>query len=241
METIQGFADWMAALPPGWIYAVVLAISYGENVIPPVPGDVAVVVAGSLVGLGLVAPVPTFVMAVVGSTMGFLTMYALGRRLGDAVHDPRRLRWIPRQPVRTVDRWFDRWGLAVVAVNRFLAGGRAVIALLAGSARLPAGPVALWATVSSALWCSLLVGGGYAVGSEWESVLRVLRTYGRIVSVLVGTVALGLGVRLYVRWRERRQAEPRPVVRRRRWPQRRARRQETEKTPPGGSNETGPR
>lgn len=204
METLHAFADWMAALPPGWIYAVVLAIAYFENVIPPVPGDVAIVVAGSLVALGLVAPVPTLALAVAGSTLGFLTMYAIGRRLGEAVHDPTRLRWIPRAPVRAVDQWFSRWGLGVVAANRFLAGGRAVIALMAGSARLPVGRVAAWAAVSAVLWCSLLVGGGYIVGTEWQRVLRALQAYGRAVSFLVGVMALGLAVRLWIQRRNRR-------------------------------------
>ena len=224
METLHAFADWMAALPPVWIYAVVLGIAWGENVIPPVPGDVAIVVAGSLVALGLVAPGPTLALAIVGSTLGFLTMYAIGRRLGDAVHDPQRLRWIPRGPVQTVERWFERWGLAVVAANRFLAGGRAVIALMSGASRLPAGRVAAWATLSATLWCSLLVGGGYLVGTEWERVLRVLRTYGRVVSFLIGVMALAVAVRVWVSWREARR-----------------RRQETAKTRPGTDNGAGPR
>lgn len=214
----------MAALPPAWIYAVVLGIAWGENVIPPVPGDVAIVVAGSLVALGLVAPVPTLALTIAGSTLGFLTMYAIGRRLGDAVHDPARLRWIPRAPVRAVERWFERWGLAVVGANRFLAGGRAVIALMAGASRLPAGRVAAWASVSATLWCTLLVGGGYLVGSEWERVLRVLRAYGRVVTVLVGLVALAVGIRLWRGWRATRR-----------------RRQETAKTLPGEDNGFEPR
>lgn len=235
---MQAFAEWMAALPPVWIYAVVLGIAYGENLIPPVPGDVAIVIAGSLVALGLVAPLPTLALAIGGSTLGFLTMYALGRRLGEAIHDPRRLRWIPRASVRMVDRWFARWGLAVVAANRFLAGGRAVIALMSGASCLPFGRVALWAALSATVWCSLLIGGGYLVGSEWSRVLVWLRAYGRVVTAFVGVIALGLAVRGYVNWRERRSSPPPAVVRHRRWPRRGRRRQETAKTPPSGKRGT---
>jgi membrane protein DedA with SNARE-associated domain len=208
VEAVTGFADWMASLPPVWIYLVTFAIAYGENVVPPVPGDVAIVVAGSLVALGAVSFLPTLLLAVVGSTLGFLTMYAVGRRLGEAIHDPLRLRWIPRAPVRRVDAWFERWGLGVVALNRFLSGGRAVIALVSG------GPVAAWSLASAAVWCALLVGGGYAVGSEWDRVLGVLRVYGRVVTVVLGIVAV---VAVATAWHRRR------------------RRQETAKTPPGVS------
>lgn len=214
MEAVAGFTDWMASLPPLWIYVVTFGVAYGENVIPPVPGDVAIVVAGSLVALGTVAFLPTLLLAVVGSTLGFLTMYAVGRRLGEAIHDPLRLRWIPRAPVRRVDAWFTRWGLGVVAANRFLSGGRAVIALVSGSARLPAGPVAAWSLASAAVWCALLVGGGYAVGSEWDRVLSVLRVYGRVVTVALGAAVV---LAMLAAWRRRR------------------RRQETAKTPPAVS------
>ena len=216
MESVRAFAEWMSALPPGWIYAVVFAISYGENVVPPIPGDVAIVVAGSLVGLGLVAVGPTLLLAVLGSVLGFMTVYALGRRLGEAVHDPARLRWIPRGPVARADRWLGRWGYAVVAANRFLSGGRAVIALLTGSAGLPAGPVAAWASVSALAWTSLLLGGGYLLGSEWARVHAVLRTYGAAVTLGLGLLAaVWLGRTL---WRRRS-------------------RQETAKTPPGAEDD----
>ncbi len=204
METVAGLADWMASLPPAWIYVVTFAIAYGENVIPPVPGDVAIVVAGSLVALGVVSFVPTLLVALVGSTLGFLTMYAIGRRLGEAIHDPLRLRWIPRAPVRRVDVWFGRWGLGVVAANRFLSGGRAVIALVSGSACLPAGPVAAWSLASATVWCTLLVAGGYAVGAEWERVLGVLRVYGRIVTAVLIVVVAAAAV---VGWRRRRRRQ----------------------------------
>lgn len=210
MEAVAGFADWMASLPPAWIYVVTFLIAYGENVIPPVPGDVAIVVAGSLVALGAVAFVPTLLLAITGSTLGFLTMYAVGRRLGEAIHDPLRLRWIPRAPVRRVDAWFGRWGLGVVAANRFLSGGRAVIALVSGSARLSPVPVAAWALASATVWCTLLVAGGYAVGSEWDRVLSVLRVYGRVVTAVLAVV---VGIAVWAGWRRRR------------------RRQETAKTP----------
>ena len=219
IESIEQFAGWLGALPPLGIYLVLFAVSVGENVVPPIPGDVAVVIAGSLVGFGTIALVPTFAIAVVGSVLGFLAMYAAGRRLGDAIDDPERMRWLPSGPVATVEGWLSRWGYGVVAANRFLSGGRSVIALLAGATGLQAPATALWATVSSLLWTGLLVGAGYAVGSEWERVLDGLRLYGKAVTLGLALLAVGLAVR----WGLRRRA--------------RQRRKETAKTP----GEPGPR
>lgn len=206
IEAAGAFVEWMRGLPPLGIYAILFVVSWGENVVPPVPGDLVVVVAGSFAALGILALGPTFVVATSGSLLGFLTVYAVGRRLGEAVHDPNRMRWIPRGPIRMADVWLSKWGLGVVAANRFLSGGRAVIGLLVGSSRLPIGPVTFWAAVSAALWNVVLVGGGYAVGTEWERVVALLQQYGRVVTALVAIAVAAFFVRRYVRRRSRRAA-----------------------------------
>ena len=199
-EWADAFLVWLRSLPPGGIYAVVFVVAWGENVIPPVPGDLVVVVAGSLVALGLVDALPTFGLATAGSVLGFMTVFTAGRRLGAAIHDPTRLRWIPRGALRTSEAWLARWGMGVVAANRFLSGGRAVIGLLVGASGLRVAPVATWATVSALMWNAVLVGGGYWLGNEWPRVVDVLRTYGRTVTVVLVVAAVVFAVR---RWRGR--------------------------------------
>ena len=199
MEEIVGeFVRWMEALPPAGIYAMLLAISYGENLVPPIWGDTVIVLCGSLVGLGVLAFWPTVALATVGGALGFLTVFAIGRRLGEAIHDPARMRWIPRGPVARAETWLARWGYGVVAANRFLAGGRSVIGLLAGASDLRGGATALWATVSALGWSVLLVWGGATVAGEWTRVLGWLETYGRIVTAALGLALAVFGLR---RWR----------------------------------------
>ncbi len=210
-EAVHDFIAWLEALPPNGIYAVLLAIAYGENLIPPIWGDTVIVLCGSFVGLGLLDFGPTVALSALGGSLGFLTMFALGRRLGSAIHDPSRLRWIPRGPIARAERWLSRWGYGVVAANRFLAGGRSVISLLAGASSLRWGPTVLLATVSAVAWSLLLVWGGSVLGSEWERVLGWLRTYGRVMTGILALVAVGVLVR---RWRhgrrERKETEKRP-------------------------------
>ena len=190
---VHDFVAWLEALPPAGIYAVLLAVSYAENLVPPIWGDTVIVLCGSLVGLGVLAFVPTVALAALGGAAGFLTVFGAGRRLGTAIHDPTRLRWIPRAPVARVEAWLSRWGQGVVAANRFLAGGRAVIGLLAGASDLRWAPTAVWATVSAVAWSALLVWGGSLLGSEWERLLGWLATYGRVVTV-VAALALVVAV-----------------------------------------------
>ena len=199
METATEIVHWLEGLPPIGIYAVLLAVSYLENLIPPLWGDTVIVLCGSFVGLGVVAFVPTVLLSALGGALGFMTVFVAGRKLGAAIHDPRRLRWIPRGPVARAERWLERWSLGVVLANRFLAGGRAVIGLLAGASHLRAVPVAAAASASAVAWSLMLVWAGAAVGAEWDRVLGWLAIYGKAVTVgllLVGAVAV-------VRWRLR--------------------------------------
>ncbi len=215
MESVQALADWLAALSPLGIYSVLFAVSYLENIVPPIWGDTLIVLCGWLVGIGTIAFVPTVAVATLGGSLGFMTLYAVGYKMDDAIADPTRLRWIPRAPLAGAERWLKRWGMGVVAMNRFLAGGRSVISLLAGASRLPVIKTAVWSTLSALLWCGVLVAAGAWVGTRWEIVLSALGTYGKIITTIVVTVVLAASVRWFRERQIRRQAA-----------------QETAKTPP---------
>lgn len=201
MEGVEAFVTWMAALPPGWVYAVVLLVGYLENVVPPIPGDLLIVFAGYLVGIGQASFLMTAAMAVLGGVLGFATMFMAGWRLGPAINDPARLRWIPKRAILSAEAWFRRWGVGVVAANRFLSGARSVIALMAGASRMRPGPAMAMASVSALLWCTGLVALGMILGERWRDVVDWLILYGRWVTVaLVVLLTAYLGRRA---WRRR--------------------------------------
>ncbi len=51
------------------------------------------------------------------------------------------------------------------------------------------------ATLSALAWSALLVGGGYALGAEFDRLLAFLARYGRIVTAVTVLLALAVGVR----------------------------------------------
>ncbi len=182
------FADlieWMAGVPPLWAYLIILVIAYGENVLPPIPGDLVVVFGGYLVGLGKLNFVVVVVLATLGGAVGFMTMYALGARLGTAVLSSNRYRWLPKAYIFKTQAWMKRWGYGVVAANRFLSGARSVISFTVGMAHMHAGRTAALATLSAAVWTVLITFAGYIVGDNWEGVSVYLRRYGQIVLAVI--------------------------------------------------------
>ena len=203
MEAVEAALAWMETLHPVWVYTIVFAVSFGEHVLPPIPGDVMIVVGGYFVATGTTSFALTVAVATLAGGLGFMAMYAAGRHLGPVVLDPDRLRWIPKEPAHRVERWLQKYGYGVVAANRFLSGGRSVIALLVGAARMRPGLVALLATASAAAWTGLLVALGATLGENWRQIVGWLATYGKVVTAAL--VVAGAGYAL-VRWHRRRPA-----------------------------------
>jgi membrane protein DedA with SNARE-associated domain len=200
-------AEWVAflrGLPPVGLYLAIWAVAYLENVLPPIPGDVVVVFGGYLAGLGMLNPWGLWFGAVVASTLGFMTMYRIGYRLGPALFSRRRFLFLSNRHLRAARRWLIRYGLIAVVVNRFLSGTRSVISLVAGLAHMPLGPVTIAAALSTSLWTGLLIALGYWLGDRWQEVSQYLSRYSQLLLlVLVAGVSLYVALRLLRRRREK--------------------------------------
>ncbi len=183
---------WIESLAPFWAYLVILSIAYGENVLPPIPGDMVVVFGGYLAGVGHLNVYAVWALSTLGGALGFMTMYAVGYWAGDAVYDPDRLRWLPKGYMGKVRTWLHRWGYRVVLANRFLSGARSVISLAVGMAHMNRMRTLAYATISAFLWTGVIIWAGYLVGENWEVVSVYLKGYGWLILAL--TAAAGLAV-----------------------------------------------
>jgi membrane protein DedA with SNARE-associated domain len=81
-----------------------------------------------------------------------------------------------------------------LVVNRFLPALRAFFFVGAGLSRMSLGAVILYGGISALLWNAILMGVGYAVGSNWEALSDLAERYTvatltLIVVVVVGVVA----------------------------------------------------
>ena len=181
VEIFSNFYDWLAALPAGWIYATIILISFGENVLPPVPGDLVVVFGGYLAGQAVLGFWQVLSLSIVGGTAGFMLVYWIGGHMGDAFEDPNRFRWLPKKYLKKAGAWIASWGYLIIVANRFLSGTRSIISVSAGMSGMKPLPTLIASTISSILWCTLLVYLGYKLGEEWELVGGYLKTYGTAV------------------------------------------------------------
>ena len=204
-EVLQDIVAWLEVMSPVWVYVSILLIAYLENVIPPIPGDMVVVFGGYLAGIGQLHLALVILLSTLGGALGFMTMYLIGYRIGDAVVESRRLRWVSASHLERTRQWIDRWGYGLIAANRFLSGFRSVISLAVGITRVDRWYTALFATLSAFVWTALIAGAGYVVGENWSLVRSWLRDYGLVMTALIG---LALCIRV-MRWRCKRKARGR--------------------------------
>lgn len=189
-DVLELVATFVAAL--GWAGIGVLVLV--ETVFPPIPSEVVLAFAGVLALRGEVDPVAVTLAATAGSVGGAWLLHRLGAAVG--VERVRRLAdRLPLLDPSGIDRAVDafvRRGRAAVFWGRFVPLVRSLVSIPAGAARMPMRPFLLLTTVGSLLWNAAWVAGGYALGANWERLLRI----GDLLDLVLLALLVVVGVRL---------------------------------------------
>lgn len=200
---LSGFvADVIAALGAWGVGLLTLA----ETVFPPIPSEVVLPLSGFLAQQGRMPLVWVFVAATLGSVLGAVLLYTAAARLGPerATRILCRLPLVEPSDVSRSEAWFDRHGRAAVFFGRLVPGVRSLISLPAGSRGMPLQTFLLYTAAGSGLWNALLVGAGFALGTQWQRVQRYAGLLDNVViAALVALVMWGV-VRRLRRKRSRR-------------------------------------
>jgi undecaprenyl-diphosphatase len=203
---VAGFATGVVPEPPDlregmedtaeslglWLYPFIAGVAFLESFPPPFcaawPGEFAVIFSGAIAAQdGDVEIVPLMAIVWVSSALADSASFALGRRFGRGLlerHGP-RFRVTPERLDR-LDRWFDRWGTAIVAFGRLLPVARPLGPFVAGTSSLPYHRFLRWnllgVTLFSVGFCLL----GYLFYESYDEIVVKLGRF--------GLAALGLAV-----------------------------------------------
>ncbi|MET0310122.1 MAG: DedA family protein [Sphingomonas sp.] len=180
-----------------WGYFGIFLLMVLENVIPPVPSELIMSVAGIAAGQGRMSFLLLVLVGTLGCAVGNLFWYEIGRRFGYERLKPFVERWgrwltLEWDDVEKLHRFFLRWGGITVFVFRFMPLGRTVISIPAGLMRMPFWHFLVFTTAGSAVWNTILVGIGYWLGTNFDTI------HHWITPVVTGVIVLM--VLLYI-WR----------------------------------------
>jgi membrane protein DedA with SNARE-associated domain len=172
----------------------------------PVPGDLVIAYYGWRAAGDPFEIARTILTCAAASMVGTQLPYWLARRFGARVVDKVAF-WLDldKTKIATLLTWIERHGFWAVLAARVIPGFRAAVSVVAGTAHVPAPAFAGAVFISGAIYWTLWVLIGAALGPHVADALSP--AYRGIVVVAIPLVFIGLFVGRYV-WARRRRARP---------------------------------
>jgi len=205
---LESFIGWLLNLFRGMGYPGIIALMAVESSILPLPSELVMPPAGYLAAKGEMSVILAVACGVLGSILGALGNYWLARWLGRAFF----LRLgkyvlITEKGLDRSERYFAAHGEISTFLGRMLPVVRHLISIPAGIARMQLGKFVLFTGLGALVWCSILTGIGWFIGSREDVILEVLnreaqRYAGRAILLLLPILAVVVAV--YVWWHRRR-------------------------------------
>ena len=203
-QQITQFLDSIFSQGTLWVYLVILAACFIENIIPPFPGDSFILAGGGLVAAERLDLYITFPVVILGGLSSVMIIYWLGRYYGRDYFLRKNYRYFSVADIIKVEGYLKRWGPAILIFSRFTVGFRVAIALGAGIGRYHAAKMLLYSLISYFMFVGLLMYAAMVLVENLDQVEYYFRTYHRIV----WPVVIGLAVAYVVHrfWRLRKKA-----------------------------------
>jgi len=198
----ESFLDWVAQLPGGAVYAVLVALSALENIFPPVPADIAVVLGAFLGRQGIVSAPLLGLLCWLGNTASSAGMYFYARSHGRRFFATGwRRKLMPPEAIAALEKAYGRYGVYGIFVSRFLPGVRAAVTPFAGVAGMRPARALIPSASASAIWYAFLVTAGSVLAQSWPRAQALLADANRALAIVAGLV---IAVVFFFWWRARR-------------------------------------
>lgn len=182
----------LSSYDPLLIYGLIILIPFIENLFPPSPSDIIIVLAGSLIVNGTINFFIALVFSTLGSEIGFMVLYYIGLQTDKKIIRAGKLKFISPEAVIKAERWFVKYGYALILFNRFLSGIRPVISFFAGLAELNVKQTFILSSISAFAWNAFLLGLGILFGHNLSLVDSFLSSYSYGIFAVTVLVAVFL-------------------------------------------------
>jgi len=156
----------LVAQASGWAYVVLVVFALIDAILPLVPSETAVITAGVVAAAGDLNLPVVIAAAAVGAFAGDNLGYGIGHRYGPRSRmlrgdkARRRIAWAQQQ--------LDERGGELIAVGRFIPGGRTAVTLTAGITSYPWPRFAVFDAIAAVIWASYAALLGYFGGKAFE-------------------------------------------------------------------------
>jgi membrane protein DedA with SNARE-associated domain len=198
----QQFTD-LVANASEWAYAVVFLLALLDALVPVVPSETAVITAGVVAAGGDLHLGLVIAAGAAGAFLGDNLSYLIGNRFGRRFAE----RFLRSEKARKRMDWTEHQletrGGEIIAVARFIPGGRTAVTLSAGTLGYPWPRFVFFDALAALIWATYAALLGYFGGHAFEE----QPWKGLVIALATGFGIAGL-VEL-IRWlRHRKRARP---------------------------------
>jgi membrane protein DedA with SNARE-associated domain len=186
-----------------WGIVLLMAI---ESACIPLPSEIIMPFSGYLVSRGEMNIWGVGIAGAVGCVLGSIVAYYVGMYGGRPfIEKYGRYVLVSRHDLDLADRWFAKYGEAIVFISRLLPAVRTFIAFPAGVARMKMSRFIIYTFAGSLPWCLGLAYVGQKLGEQWDKDERLKSWFHRF-DFVIGIV----GVLLVAWWIWRHVKHSRP-------------------------------
>lgn len=201
-----------------FIVATISALGYSgivllmaiESACIPLPSEIIMPFSGYLVSKGELNLWGVGVAGAVGCVLGSLVAYWVGMYGGRPfIEKYGRYILLSRHDLDLADRWFSKYGEAIVFISRLLPAIRTFIAFPAGVARMNLTRFIIYTFAGSLPWCLALAYVGQKLGEQWdkdETLKNWFHRFDFVIGIL-GVIAVAWWI-----WRHIKHSRPAHVT-----------------------------
>jgi membrane protein DedA with SNARE-associated domain len=176
-RTIELLSAFIVSTISALGYSGIVLLMAVESACIPLPSEIIMPFSGYLVYTGRFNLWLVAIAGAFGCVVGSLVAYWVGVYGGrPLIERYGRYVLISRHDLDLADRWFDRFGEAIVFASRLLPVIRTFIAFPAGVARMNLKKFVIYTFLGSLPWCLGLAYVGQKLGEQWDknSTLKTL-------------------------------------------------------------------
>jgi membrane protein DedA with SNARE-associated domain len=208
---LESFVQWLLDRFRDLGYPGIVVLMAIESSMLPLPSELVMPPAGYLAAKGEMSFAVVVACGVLGSLLGSLANYGLARWLGRAFFlRLGRYVLLTERGLDRSERYFAAHGEISVFMGRMLPVVRHLISIPAGIARMSLLRFVVFTGLGALVWCTILTGIGWYIGTRENVILQVLdqeaRRYTTRALLVVLPILAVIGA-AYAWWYRRRTSE----------------------------------
>jgi len=201
-QQITQFLDGIFRYGAIWVYLILFAACFIENVFPPFPGDSFIAAAGGLVALERLDFALTVIIILTGGISSVMVIYYFGANYGRRYIEKKNFRYFSVKDIELMEVKLKKWGAFILVFSRFLVGIRAGVAVAAGIGRYPAILMLFYSTVSYFLFTVLVMFLAIGAVANLEVIKTYFMKYNLIIWPIIIVVIAGYFLRKFLFFRK---------------------------------------